>query len=240
MDAAAIAVVEEVVIVEEELGADVVGPGGDFFGEVVHFPEAVGSGRMAFREACDADAEAPGVWVDSGLVELADEADEVGGVAEIAVGPVVVRPVARGVTAEGEDVRDAGLGVAGEDFPDFVLVVADAGEVGDRWCGGGGLDANDEIVGELAGAAAGAIGDGDERWLIGLEFNDGAVEVFGAGSGAWREELEGEGGLAVSQNIENVHGKTSGKCFGLRREGSKKPWKSQLPVGGCVEFSSLV
>jgi hypothetical protein len=127
---AAVAEVEEVVVVEEQLRADVVGAGVDLGLEVVHLEHAVGRGGVAFGEAGDADAEAARVGMAAALVELADEAHEVGRVLEGVLVAVVAGEVARRVAAEGEDVADAGLGVAFEDGLDVRLAVADAGEVG--------------------------------------------------------------------------------------------------------------
>ncbi len=83
-EGAAVAEVEEVVVVEEELGPDVVGTGVDFGFEEVEFGDAVGCGGVAFREGGDADAEAARVGVLAGFVEFFDEGDEVCGVAEVA------------------------------------------------------------------------------------------------------------------------------------------------------------
>ena len=55
---AALAEVVEVVVVEEELGADVVGAGVDLALEVVHLLEPVGRAGVPLGEAGDADAEA--------------------------------------------------------------------------------------------------------------------------------------------------------------------------------------
>jgi len=202
---AAFAEVEEVAVIEEELGADVVGAFGDFGAEVVEFVEAVGGGGVAFGKAGDTDAEAAGVGVEFAFVELADEADEIGGVLEGVVGFVVGGEVARGVAAEGEDVGDAGGGVFGKDVFDVGGLVADAGEVWDGVEGGGGLDAGDEVVGEFAGGAAGAVGNGDEGGLEGFEGGDVLKEGLGLGFGLRGKELKGEGGLIGRQNIANVH-----------------------------------
>ena len=55
---AALAEVVEVVVLEEELGADVVGPGVHLALQVVELLEPVGSAGVSLGEARDADAEA--------------------------------------------------------------------------------------------------------------------------------------------------------------------------------------
>lgn len=62
---AAVAEIEEVVVVEEQLGADVVGACVDFGFQQFQFAHAIGGGWVAFGEAGDADAEAAWVWVDA-------------------------------------------------------------------------------------------------------------------------------------------------------------------------------
>jgi hypothetical protein len=85
---------------------------------------------MAFGEASDADAEAARIGMGAGVIKLLNKADEIGGVLEVVVFMAVVFEVARGIASEGEDVRDAGLGVAFEDVVDIFFLMADAGEVG--------------------------------------------------------------------------------------------------------------
>ena len=63
--------------------------------------------------------------------------------------------------------------VAFENFGDLCLLVADAGEMGNRIQGGRSLDAHDEVVGELTRRATGAVGYTDEMRLIGFQLADG-------------------------------------------------------------------
>ncbi len=65
---AALAEVEEIVIVEEELGADVVRAGIDFGFEIVHLGHAVGCLGVSFREAGHPDPE-PAAGMAPRLVE---------------------------------------------------------------------------------------------------------------------------------------------------------------------------
>jgi hypothetical protein len=82
--------------------------------------------------------------------------------AEIALAPVVIRLVARRIAAQGQDVGHAGGGVALENRRYFGPAVAHAGEVRHRWNGGGLFDAHHQIVGHLAGGAAGPVSHGDK------------------------------------------------------------------------------
>ncbi len=88
--------------------------------------------------------------------------------------------------------------------------MADAGEVRDWGDGGGLFDADDEVVGEFAGAAAGSVGDGDEGRGEAFEIADGLIEFLPCGGGAGWEELEGEGGGAGGEDVADVHGGKGG------------------------------
>ena len=81
---------------------------------------------------------------------------------------------------------------------EFAGVIA---EVGDGVEGGGFLDSDDEVVGALSGGAAGAVGDGDEGGAELFEVGDGLVEVIGGLVGLGGEELEGEGGFVVGEDV---------------------------------------
>ena len=56
--------------------------------------------------------------------------------------------------------------------------------------GGCLFDADYEIVGQLAGAAAGAVGDRNEGWTQRLELADRLIEFFPGRGGAWREKFK--------------------------------------------------
>ena len=114
------------------------------------------------------------------------------GVAEGVLRAVVVGQVSRRVAAEGQDVLDAARRVAVEDRGQLVAVVADAGQVRDGRQVGLALDADDQVVRPLAGRAAGAVGDRDERRLQRLQLGDGAEQLLGRLVGLRREELEAE------------------------------------------------
>lgn len=165
-EGATIPVVKEVVIIEEELGADVVRPGIDLLLEVVHFLESILGGGVSFRKAGDADGEGVGVFL--------DEADEVGGEAEVIVTAIVVRVVTGGVASQGEDGLDTVGLVAVEDFGHFLPGVSDAGEMGDGGDAGFLEDALDDISGAGAGGSSGAVGDAHEGRVERGEVVDGA------------------------------------------------------------------
>lgn len=82
---ATIPVIKEIMVVEKQLGADVIGTGIDLGFHVIEFVDTIRSGGVAFREAGDADTEAAWIGVAAGVVEGFDVGDEVGGVAEIAL-----------------------------------------------------------------------------------------------------------------------------------------------------------
>lgn len=203
--AAAVAVVEEIVIIEEQLRADVVRTGIDLRLHVIEFHQTVRRGRVPFRESGDADAEATRVGMGSGFVELPDEGDQIRGVAEIAIRPVVIRPILGRITSQGQDIADSRIGVAAENVRDVRLRMADAGEVWDRWDPGGLLDPEDEVVGEFARAATRPVGDGDEGGIEGFQLDDGAVQVFSARGGLGREELEGERRMSPCEDVADMH-----------------------------------
>jgi len=202
-EGATVAEVVEIVVVEEKLGADVVGTGVYFGFEVLHFKEAVGRGGVTFGKAGDANAEAAGIGM---AAEFFDEGDEGGGLGKNVARVVVIGLVAWRVTAEGEDVADPGGGVAFEDGGDFGFVVADASEVGNGVERGGGFEPEDEVVGEFARGAPRAVGDADKVGLDFFEVADGGVELLLGLRGFRREELEGDGGLAGLKDVADVHG----------------------------------
>jgi len=67
---------------------------------------------MAFGKSGNADAEASGVRV---AFEISNKPDEARRLREDVSRMVVVRLVVRGISAQGEDIADAGSGVALED-----------------------------------------------------------------------------------------------------------------------------
>ena len=92
-----------------------------------------------------------------------------------------------------------------EDVKDIGFCVADAGKVRDGVEGVGSFEFDDEVVGVLAGGAAGPVGDADEGGPEGLELEDGMVEGVGAFGCFWWKELEGECGFIACEDVLDVH-----------------------------------
>ena len=113
---------------------------------------------MAFRETGHADAEAAGIRMETLPVEALDKRDQIRSVAEVSLRPVVVRAVAWRVSAQCEDVSDAGLRVADEDRLHLRFRMADTCQVGDRRDRGGLFDAQHQVMGHFPGGAARAVG----------------------------------------------------------------------------------
>ena len=101
-------------VVEEKLGADVIGPGIDFGFEVFQLGDSVRCAGVTFRESGDSDAK----LIVVGFGEAADVVDEIGGKWEIAGELcVVVRTCCFWrITAKGEDVANSCKSVAFEDL----------------------------------------------------------------------------------------------------------------------------
>ena len=203
---AALAEVVEVVVVEEELGADVVGAGIDLGLQIVHLVQPVRRVGMPFREPSDADAEAAPVGMRAALVQPADEAHQVGRMLErIGLAVVVLRrraadrPRARGCCSL------PACRILRQDLLDLRLAVADAGQVRDRVERGGLLQPQHQIVGQLPRRAAGAVGHRDERGLQRLQVGDVLVKRLGVGLGLGREELERDRGLVGGEDVVNMH-----------------------------------
>lgn len=190
--------VVEVSVVEEHLGDDVVGAGVDLGFKAFDFGEAVGGVGVAFGVAGDTDVQMGEA--------LADETDELGGVSEVGATGIDFGVV----SAEGEDVSDAELGVALEDVVDFGVGGADAGEVGGDGEVGFGFESGDKVVGALSGGTAGTVGNGDEGGVEGHETSDVAEEFFRASLGFGGEELEADGGPLGLEDVSDSHGSSHG------------------------------
>ena len=134
-------------IIKKELCANIVGPLVHLGLEIVHLCHAILGFGMAFRETGDPDPESA-AGVVAGLVETADEADQLAGILKGIVAPVVVAPVLRQVAAQGEDGFDPRGGILPQDLLDLLLTVADTGEVRDRRNGGFRENPQDQLVGQ--------------------------------------------------------------------------------------------
>lgn len=179
----------KIIIVKEELGHDVVGTLVDLCLKVIHLLESIRRSGMTFGKACDSDAETAIVRVTG---EVANVADQVGGLLKGVVGLVVVCEVARWVAPERENVADALAGVASQDVSDIVFLMADTGEMWDRIERGRVFQPDHEIVGQLTCRASGTVGDADKMGIVGFQFGNRLVEGFRSGFALGREKFEGK------------------------------------------------
>ena len=83
--------------------------------------------------------------------------------------------------------------------------MADAGEVRDGVERGGLLDAHDEVVRQLAGGAAGAVGDADKGGLEGLQFADGLVQRLEASAVFGGKNSNENVGRWCFEDVGDVH-----------------------------------
>ena len=128
--------------------------------------------------------------MDAARVEGRDETHQIRRVTKGVLRTIVVGLIAWGISAECEHVAHACCGVALEDLLDFGLGVPDAGEVGDGRERAGLLDANDQIMRELARRAARAIGDRHEGGVQALQAAQRLKQRVGGLFRPRREELE--------------------------------------------------
>lgn len=110
----------EIMIVEKQLRADVVGTRIDFCFEVIHFLDSIRSSRMTFRKSRHADSKSPGIAVTR---KLADEPDQIDRVRKLSWN---AQPLARWIAPHREEIPDASSRIMGEDAANFPLRVTDA------------------------------------------------------------------------------------------------------------------
>ena len=152
---------------------------------------------VAFRIAGAGEAEA--------IAALADEADQLAGVAE-AVGRAHEGGLAlRRIAAQRQHVVDPAVAQPVEDGGDLVAVVPDAGEVRHRLDAVLALDPGDDVDGLLARAAAGAVGHRDEARRQIAQLGDGAHQRLLARLGLGRKELEREHRFAPAEQVADPH-----------------------------------
>ena len=155
---------------------------------------------MALRVAGGGDAE---------FVVGPDVADQVRGVVETALGGGEVFLASRGIAAQGDDVLDARVIQALQHAVQFLDGLADAGEVGHDLYARRLLGLHRNLLGEVAGRAARAVGHRYEVGAVGGEFGH-CVQYGGDAIGvARREKLEGYGApllehFAYLQNLSVV------------------------------------
>src|SRR5262249_20177885 len=147
--------VEVDAVVEEQLGDHEVEAGVDLGAKVRDVAVEIAALDVPLGAAGAAEA-------DLLAVALADEADQVGGVAEAAGGALEALLPGRGVATQGHDVVDARVDELIDDAADLGLGGADAGEVGHGRQVRLALDPADDLEGLAARRAAGAVRHRDE------------------------------------------------------------------------------
>src|SRR5262245_53959803 len=152
---------------------------------------------MAFRVAGAAETEA--------MATLANEAHELGRIAEAVGRAHEAGLTLRWIAAQGQDVFDSAAVQAIEDRRDLVAVVADAGEVGHRFDAVVALDARDDVDGLLPRTAAGTVGDRHEARLQRAQVGHRAHERLLAGRRLGRKELEGEDRFLPAEQLADPH-----------------------------------
>ena len=179
----------EVAIVEKQLRDDVVRAGIDLRFQVIHFDQSIRRRRMAFRETGHADSKTARIRMRTGVIEPADELHQVDRVLE-RIARFIVGSSLRSIASERENVADGRARVALQNRIDFCLLVANAGQVRDRIQLGRGLDALDQIMGQIARGAARAIGDADEVRHVFFQLANRLVKTLGSRRRFRRKKFE--------------------------------------------------
>lgn len=133
----------EIPVFKEELRANVVSTGVDLLLKVVHFKQAIGSGRMAFRKTGDADSESTWIGV---TCEFLDEADQISSLGKGVAGVVVVGSIPWRISPESQDIADSSLCVALQNHIYLRFRVTHAREVRNRVEGRLFFEPEDKIV----------------------------------------------------------------------------------------------
>ncbi len=138
----------------------------------------------------------------------ADEVHQFVGVAQFAAGHAHAR---RQVAAQGDDAADAGLAVAAEQFAQLGFRVADTGQVGRGRHLHLAVQLQHGTQRAVAGGSAGAVGAGEEVGLVARQVAGGGQQLFMAGLGLRREELEAETAFALTHDrfLGRDHGRAS-------------------------------
>src|SRR5262249_42450166 len=169
---------------------------------------------MAFRVAGAAETEA--------MATLANEAHELGRIAEAVGRAHEAGLTLRWIAAQGQDVFDSAAVQVIEDRRDLVAIVADAGEVGHRFDAVVALDARDDVDGLLPRTAAGTVSDRHEARLQRAQVGHGTHERLLAGRGFRRKELEREDRFPPAEELADPHNRrnlvesrSQGQCVAL-------------------------
>ena len=95
----AFAKIVEIMVIEEELGADIVRSGVDFGLEVIHLFQPVWSVRMTLRKSGDANPKTSAVRMHATLIEPANEGDQLRSMLKGIGFSIVVLDIARRIAA---------------------------------------------------------------------------------------------------------------------------------------------
>ena len=99
-------------VVEKQLGADIVGTGINLDLEVIHFLQAVGRRRMPLRKARHANAKTARLGVQARPVKITDKVHQIGGMLKVVMGAVVTGGIAGHIASERQNVAHMRCGVA--------------------------------------------------------------------------------------------------------------------------------
>ena len=186
--------VVEVAVVEEELGYDGIGAGVHLALEVVDIGQAIESFRVTLGVPGDADTEAGEEFTNKGnkfarVTKCAQRRGRTG----------------RHIAAQREDILNAGLNVGRENFLNLGAGVTNAGEMGNDGDPSLGVKAEDEVASAIASRSAGSVGHGNEGRGKGAELLSGGMEFVSGAIALGREELEGDAGRALGEDVTKVH-----------------------------------
>ena len=193
----------ERVVVEEQLGNDVVRARVGLGLEVIELHDRVGRLGVSFREAGHADSESAPIVHPKPLALALDEANEIGRVTEVSECQDA-RPTWR-IAAQRQDIAHAVGGVELEDRVDLVTSVAEAGQVRNRLEVGFAAQPHNQRMGVVSGGTARTVGDRHKTGLERRKISDGTIERLPARVGLWWKELEAQGRRVARQDVRDVH-----------------------------------
>lgn len=156
-EVATVPVIKEVVIVEKELSADVVGACVGLRLEMVHLCQAILCRRMSLWKPGHPDLKGMGV--------VLQKTNQIDGVFEMVLLAIVVGLIAGRVSPEGQNGPDVVARVLVQDFRHFSLGMTDAGKMGNGGDTSLAENSLDDCTCPLSGCSTGTIGDADKGWI---------------------------------------------------------------------------
>jgi len=133
----------------KQLGDDVVGASVYFRFEVIHFEQSIWRRGVSLRKAGHSDPKTAAVRMRAGLIESANEFDQIDCILE-RVPRFIVSNSNRPIAAQGENVANRRLRVSKENRFDLPFVVTNARKVRNRVELCGALNALHKIVRQIA------------------------------------------------------------------------------------------